>query len=45
MNKSSSELKKEKKAGRAHSYIFKWYACGYIFIAVCVIYLNYDRWF
>ena len=33
------------KTGKAHSYIFKWYACGYAFIAAIVIHLNYDKWF
>jgi|TARA_B100001540_G_scaffold313397_1_gene336255 hypothetical protein len=45
MNKSLKDKKINKHTGKAHSYIFKWYACGYLFIAIAVLYLNYDRWF
>ena len=34
-----------KKDGKAHSYIFKYYAFAYIFIATIVTYLQYDKWF
>ena len=34
-----------KKDGKAHSYIFKWYACSYIIIGIIVTYLEYDNWF
>ena len=45
MNKKILNRKNDKNIGKAHSYIFKWYACGYTFIAVAVIYLNFDKWF
>ena len=34
-----------KKDGKPHSYIFKWYLCAYVIIAITVIYLEYDNWF
>tara|TARA_X000000368_G_C22795328_1_gene607771 strand:- start:17 stop:154 length:138 start_codon:yes stop_codon:yes gene_type:complete len=45
MNNISRNNKKENETGKAHSYIFKWYACGYFFIGVVVVYMNYDKWF
>ena len=34
-----------KKNGKPHSYIFKWYLCAYILLAIAVTYLEYDNWF
>ncbi len=45
MSKVVINNKNDKNTGKAHSYIFKWYACGYAFIAVAVLHLNYDKWF
>ena len=39
------KVKKNKKQGKAHSYIFKWYLCGYIAIAIIVLHMNYEVWF
>ena len=33
------------KDGKPHPYIFKWYACAYIILAIIVTYLEYDNWF
>ena len=34
-----------KKNSKPHSYIFKWYFCAYMVIAIVVTYLEYDNWF
>ncbi len=45
MSKHLLNNQSKKNIGKAHSYIFKWYACGYAFIGVVVTYMNYEKWF
>ena len=45
LERVSHMIKELKKDGKPHSYIFKWYLCAYVIIAVIVIYLEYDNWF